>query len=430
MKTLETIVVTVLLGVSAGLQAAGPAAAGSETTVTVSGLILPRDKGGMYLRNPEGQFAIEWSERTRVALEVNTRLFRGLKGNTLHYRIPASDQSVSFTLPAGPTTAIIPVRNAGQLARVLHTAQRENWISEAGLILRFGETLPDQLPTAGDLRFIGRWDRATTPRTVSIQERKYELSLKKGGQKNALLMNVVGADDLSPYVNRAHVIGRKQGTVIQADQIHMQPIGDQTASDDPQLPRYLFIGDSISGNYTQGLRAALKGKFNVHHPPTNCGPSSKGKQKIVEWLGGYWEPNRKWDVISFNFGHWDAGSDKASYQENLEAVISELQRTGAKLIWVTTCPVPTGFPPAGGLSPQGKAPRRTAGVMQRYLNPWALEVVRRHPDISVCDQWEFVKRHAGDIYETWWAGKNVHFRGETAEALGRLLAEHVVRVTR
>jgi hypothetical protein len=46
---------------------------------------------------------------------------------------------------------------------------------------------------------------------------------------------------------------------------------------------------------------------------------------------------------------------------------------------------------------------------------------------SVCDQWQFVKDHEGDIYKEWWAGKNVHFGGAAADALGRFLADHVVR---
>ena len=203
-------------------------------------------------------------------------------------------------------------------------------------------------------------------------------------------------------------------------------MGD-AALDDPKLPRYLFIGDSISGNYGKGLRSALNGKFNIHHPPTNCGPSGKGKNEIVNWLGGFKQSSRHWDVISFNFGHWDAGNDKTTYQYNLEAVIKELKKTGAELIWATTCPVPRGFPPAGELTQQGKAPRRTSGVMEKYLNPWALEVIGRHPKISVCDQWQFVKDHEGDIYKEWWAGKNVHFGGAAADALGRFLADHVVR---
>jgi acyl-CoA thioesterase-1 len=151
-------------------------------------------------------------------------------------------------------------------------------------------------------------------------------------------------------------VGRKRGDVIVAEEIHVLPIGDQAALDDPKLPRYLFIGDSISGNYNNGLRKALAGKFNLHHPPTNCGPSGKGKMSIVEWLGAHQQKGRHWDVISFNFGHWDAGNDKKTYQENLKAVIAQLKKTKAKLIWVTTCPVPKGFLPAGNLAQDGKAP--------------------------------------------------------------------------
>lgn len=59
-------------------------------------------------------------------------------------------------------------------------------------------------------------------------------------------------------------------------------------------------------------------------------------------------------MISFNHRHWNAGSDKASYQRDLETVIVELRKTKARLIWVTTCPVPNGFPKAEELS-KGKA---------------------------------------------------------------------------
>ena len=66
-------------------------------------------------------------------------------------------------------------------------------------------------------------------------------------------------------------------------------------------PRYLFIGDSISGNYDKGLRAALAGKFNLleHHPPTNCGCRTSfcvrrgnGAKNIHHWLGAYEQPIR------------------------------------------------------------------------------------------------------------------------------------------
>ena len=400
----------------------------SAQSVTVEGLIIPRDNDGMYLRNPDGQFEVEWSKETKVAIEVNTRLFKGLKGNTLHYQIQASKEVIRFTLPNGPVAGIVEVVNKGQLENKLKEALEEDWIGEYGLRLHFGESLPQQMASPDDLRFIGLWDSTAKPRTLTIKGKKYECSLKKGGQTNALLFNVVGTEDCKPFVNRARVVGQRKGEVIHAGEIHLQPIGDQSASDDPKLPRYLFIGDSISGNYDKGLRGFLAGKFNLHHPPTNCGPSGKGRSSIVEWLGAYGQPGRHWDVISFNHGHWDSGNDKTSYQENLEAVIAELKKTKAKLVWVTTCPVPNGYPVAGDLDANGKAPKRTSGVMEKYLNPWALEVMKRHPEISVCDQWRFVKDDEDGLYKDFWAGKDVHFGGKPADKIGELLATHVLKV--
>jgi hypothetical protein len=409
-----------------------PAAAqqkNEDGSVTVSGLIIPRDDDGMYVRNSEGQFEIEWSAKADVALEVNTRLFAGLEGDVLRYKVHSSKQMIDFALPAGPITGIVTVRAGRHLETALKEANEEQWIAERGLEVYFNQQPEsEQLPTPADPRFVGVWDPATKPRTLSINDKKYEVSLKKGGQSNALLFNVLTTKDCKPFVTRGTVTGRLKGDVIVADRIQILPIGDQTASDDPKLPRYLFVGDSISGNYDKGLREALAGNFNLHHPPTNCGASGKGKQHIVEWLGGYQQKGRHWDVISFNFGHWDAGSDKATYQSNLEAVITELKKTRAKLVWVTTCPVPTGMPPAGDLDENGRAPRRTSGVMRKYLNPWALEVMRRHPEISVCDQWQFVADDEEGLFKDWWPGDNVHFGADTGAALGQFLARHIVKV--
>jgi hypothetical protein len=402
----------------------------SAQDVTVEGLIIPRDNEGMYVRNPDGQFEVEWSKGTKVALEVNTRLFKGLKGNVLHYQVQASKEVIRFPLPKGPVTGIVEVRNKGQLEMKLKEAREENWIGEHGLRLHFGESLPQQMATPEDLRFIGFWDPTAKPRTLTINGKKYECSLKKGGQTNGLLFNLLRTQDCKPFVNRARVVGQRKGEVIHAKEIHLQPIGDQSASDNPKLPRYLFIGDSISGNYDKGLREFLAGKFNLHHPPTNCGASAKGRSNIVEWLGAYDQKGRHWDVISFNHGHWDSGNDKTCYQKNLEKIITELKKTKAKLIWVTTCPVPNGYPPASDMSKEGQAPGRTAGVMEKFLNPWALEVMKKHPEISICDQWQFVKDNGDAVYKEFWAGKDVHFRGKPAEKLGEFLGKRVLEVTK
>jgi len=428
MKSVVAIFLFLILAFST-CHAAVAQLARKTSEITIDGLIISRDNDGIYLRTSDRQFEVVWTERTEVALEVNTRLLKGLTKTALRYQIPRSSQTLRYNLPAGPITGIIRLRSSNRVEQALQVAEEENWIPEFGLRLRFKEKPKAQLPTKGDPTFVGRWDPTTKPRTLNINGKRYEVSLKKGGQTNALLFNVIDHKDCKPFVNRATVIGHKNGDVILASEVRVLPIGDQTADDNPKLPRYLFIGDSISGNYNRGLREALQGKFNIHSPPTNCGPSSKGQSNIAQWLGAYQEKGRHWDVISFNFGHWDAGNDKATYQSNLGAVIKELIKTKAKLIWVTTCPVPRGFPSAGALTEEGKAPRRTSGVMKKYLNPWALEVVQRYPQITVCDQWQFVSDHHADLYQQWWLGKNVHFGGNAANSLGKLLADHVIQIT-
>ena len=404
-------------------------AAFCQSVTEVSGIIIPRDDQGMYVRNDRGQFEVNWTSGTKVVLVMNTRLLGGLKGDRLDYRIHSSREVVTFPVPKGPITGIKTTRGGNFLQRTMQAAVKEKWLSENGLQLHFNQKPgKEQLGTPDDPRFIGTWDPATRPRTLSINGTKYEISMKKGGQTNTLLYNLLSIKDCQPFINQATVLGRQKGELLIADEIHLQPIGDQAAQDDPKKPRYLFIGDSISGNYERGLRAALDNKFNLHHPPTNCGPSAKGVRNIVNWLGAYDHPDRHWDVISFNHGHWDAKNDKETYQANLEKIIAQLKQTKAKLIWVTTCPVPNGYAPAGSLDANGKAPGRTAGVMKQYLNPWAEEVVKRHPEISTCDQWQFVKDNGTELYKDWWAARNVHFKGDPASALGEFLGKHAEKV--
>ena len=132
----------------------------------------------------------------------------------------------------------------------------------------------------------------------------------------------------------------------------MAPIEDV-----PGLPRVLLIGDSISIGYTLSVRAALKGVANVHRIPTNGGPTSKGLENIEAWLG-----TSKWDVIHFNWGLHDlcyrhpesktqGKRDKVKgsvthpvedYAGNLEKLVVRMKKTGARLVFATTTPVPEG----------------------------------------------------------------------------------------
>jgi lysophospholipase L1-like esterase len=109
-------------------------------------------------------------------------------------------------------------------------------------------------------------------------------------------------------------------------------------ADDPQLPRVLLIGDSVSRGYTLAVRAALAGKANVHRAPENCGPTANGLKKLDTWLAS--AGPGKWDVIHFNFGIHDRNTPLADYTGRLTQILTRLQSTGAKLIWASTTPIP------------------------------------------------------------------------------------------
>ncbi len=430
-RALPLLVAVVLA--AGGCAAAGPPTAGSagkvppEEAVQIRGIALPQDGTSMDVLTSDGRKKVRWNDRTRVGLNLNYRQLGNVQNDVIALKVHSSSQRIDFKLPPGPKYATKTVRP--HLAeKTLKEALDENWLSAHGLSVTCTK-VEDHLPTRDEPFFGGKFEFARgrgKPARLIVGDKAFEVSMKKGGQTNVLVYGLLSMVDVKPYVNKVTVIGRAKSDAILSDEMHVNPVGDQAAADDPKLPRLLFVGDSISGNYGSALKAALKGKVNCHHPPTNCGPSGKGVGNIVTWMGAHHVKGRHWDVISFNFGHWDAGNTKEKYQQNLEAVIAKMKETGAKLIWVTTCPVPNGNEKAGELSADGKAPGRKAGVMDKYLNPWALEVMKRHPEILICDQWQFVKEGADGLYAEWWKGKNVHFGGKPATELGRLLARRVM----
>ena len=120
----------------------------------------------------------------------------------------------------------------------------------------------------------------------------------------------------------------------------------------PDLPKVLLIGDSISIGYTPNVRQLLKSKANVYRAPTNCGSTDSGLENMTKWLGG-----KKWDVIHFNFGLHDmmyidnkgqlddSGRQVNSitkYKQNLEQITIQLKANAGKVLFATTTPVTEG----------------------------------------------------------------------------------------
>ena len=198
---------------------------------------------------------------------------------------------------------------------------------------------------------------------------------------------------------------------------------------DGDLPKVLIIGDSISLGYTNDVANLLEGKVEVVRPKNekggrvNCGPTERGLEYIDQWLG-----DTKWDVIHFNWGLHDlcyrnpnsktqGGRDKINgvvsatveqYQANLAKLVLRMKKTGAKLIWGATTPVPEGE--AG----------RIAGDALKY-NAAALKVMQEN-NIAINDLHSYIFPELAKYQRP---DGNVHFLPEGSQYLAERVAAFI-----
>jgi lysophospholipase L1-like esterase len=194
---------------------------------------------------------------------------------------------------------------------------------------------------------------------------------------------------------------------------------------DPRLPNVMLVGDSISIGYTKPVRELLKSKANVYRPPTNCADTSKGLLQLDSWLG-----DKEWDVIHFNWGLHDLKYiDKEGrrvppekggrqlhtveqYAENLDRLVISLERTGARLVWASTTPVPEG------------AAGRIKGDAAKY-NDAAAKIMQRHA-VAINDLYGFAVPRVKEIQRP----ADVHFTAEGSKLLARQVAASILGAMR
>ncbi len=396
-----------------------------------NGVITPLDQEmrNFYIRNADG--AIEVLLQKNVQIGLQSRVQKG----------GFEARKVEFGM--GEKKFVYKLPKDLYIKRTFKDAQAvRNWEERGRRPILDGklylEPIADHLPSSDEPWISGKFIRENGRfMDVQIGDAIYQVGTQ-GHDGQHRIMGLLGQKDIQPFVQQAFVHGKMKGDVFYASEVCLRMLEDSRSQDDPKLGRYLFIGDSISGNYDRALRTALKGKLNIYHPPTNCGPVRKGVENIVQWLGAYDQPGLGWDVISFNFGQWDSANTKSRYQEDLEKVIAELKKTKAKLIFVTTTPIPGGYPDPGEIGPDEKATGRVQKTMERFINPWALEVMSRHPEIEICDQHTLISREK--FYASWLAKAGFHKKGENnpfgdlhiggllGEPVGRQLARKVLDV--
>ena len=117
--------------------------------------------------------------------------------------------------------------------------------------------------------------------------------------------------------------------------------------DNPDLPRILFLGDSISrgiGVETYNMFHPL-GIANIHGAPDNCGGFERYDSHLTQWLGIC-----TWDVIQFNVGmHFhpkrttaNSSTTQQQYKDSIVRIVTKLREhsPNADIVVALTTPSP------------------------------------------------------------------------------------------
>ncbi len=192
---------------------------------------------------------------------------------------------------------------------------------------------------------------------------------------------------------------------------------------DPNLPRVLLYGDSISIGYTPYVRKKLAGSVTAQRIPCNGGDTASGFAKLKQ--AGM--EKGKWDVIHFNWGlhdlkYVDEKGRKVSvakggqlrsveeYKRNLVKLVALMKSSGAKLIFATTTPV--------GPNNAG----RVEGDAKKY-NEAAVSVMKQH-NIVINDLYGLVYPKLKEYQRP----NDVHYHPHGSAIMGMQVARSIYSV--
>ena len=184
-----------------------------------------------------------------------------------------------------------------------------------------------------------------------------------------------------------------------------------TDADKEELPRVLFVGDSITRGYFGAVEKQLAEKASCARLTTSkCVSDPTFDDDLLLLLKQY-----KFTIIHFNNGLHGWGYTEEQYRYGLLKTIAVLKENsnGAKLIWTTTTPVRE-------KTDLNTFSKQTDRVIER--NQMAAEIVKEQ-GIATDDLFELVKGHP-----EWQSNDGVHFNGGGNEAMARQVAESVLKV--
>jgi acyl-CoA thioesterase-1 len=370
-------------------------------------------------RTNEGKsrHTVYWTEETEFVRVVRHKSFKDIQGRVL-VEFYALNQKWADAIEAGK-----PFRD--RCVNILPSTDKPHGLSKdrRSLVGWFEPDPNSARHRDGVVEFNGKSVKASLP-----------------GPNGAVdVYSAASAEEISNGFWETTVWGERVDGKFVVSRMEVYPQIDPRAVDDPNLPRVLVVGDSISMNYHESARDALKGIANYYRVEGNAGPSDRGVVCMELWLGDYRQEGLHWDLIQFNHGLHDLKQfydeetetygkhqiDIDKYKANLEKEIAILRKTGALLMWCSTTPVPN--------SSVGRWDNVTMGRRKDedlIFNRAALEVLEKHPDILINDLNGTIRKAVEntDLFDDWRKGNDVHFwHRPQQEVVGKAVAVAVKR---
>ena len=367
-------------------------------------------------REGKSRHTVHWTDRTRFVKVMQQHNLKGFDGDVLaHFRnLRDADAEAAA---------------AGQKFEVKYLTILASDEDGSGL-KRDAHNLVEPLqPDPTDDRFRNG--------TVMLDGKPVKVRVGFGNRAEVNIRSVVSVDEFSDgfWETKLHGSREDNGRFV-VDRMELFPRVDPREVDDPDLPRILVVGDSISMNYHNAAKEALRGKANYYRIDGNGGDSARGVACMDLWLGDYTQPGLQWDVIQFNHGlhdlkqKYDEESGEygayqvpiAQYKANLEQEIQIMKKTGASLVWCSTTPVPQDY---FGRWSNGTFGRRSDAV--DLYNRAAREVIEKYPEIRINDLNRFVSE--SEAFDAWREQKDVHFwGGDLQKLVGQAVADKLIKV--
>lgn len=353
----------------------------------------------------KSKHTVYWTDKTKFTKTIDQPDFKGIKSPVV---------TVFYYLDKNATQAIRDGKSfKSRFADVYPESKKASGLGKDGRKFVSWFT-----PNTKSHKFLGG--------SVEIKGKKVTAALT--GRRSLVRINTqVAPEILNNRFFKTRIYGRNINGKFVIDHLNLSPLVDPRTVDDPKLPRVLIVGDSISMNYHNAAKAALKGKANYYRIEGNGGPSNRGVTCMELWLGDYKTKGFHWDVILFNHGLHDLkqpekngkyGKHQVSiknYEKNLEKEINILKKTGAKLIWCSITPVPN--------SSKGMFGRRKDEDL--VYNKAALRIVSKYPEIQVLDLNKVVRNKK--VFDNWRKGTNVHFKTKEQNVLGAAVAKAILK---